>query len=87
MLNQSNLIIKYSRVYDILQLIYYRLTYNCGYAKIWQIMKLFTLLLKLKKQNQQKTLADYQRELLVKLGGQEFKKLHDLGINIPIALG
>lgn len=50
-------------------------------------MKLLVNLLKRKKENQQKTLADYQRELLVKLGGQEFKKLQDMGISIPVALG
>lgn len=50
-------------------------------------MKLLTHLLPFKKTAQQKTLADYQRELLVKLGGQEFKKLQELGISIPVALG
>lgn len=33
-----------------------------------------------------KTLADYNREVLVKLGADQFKKLIDKGLNIPVAL-
>ena len=50
-------------------------------------MKSLAEILKLKKEEQPKTLADYQRELLVKLGEQQFKKLKDLGISFPVALG
>jgi len=50
-------------------------------------MKSLAELLKLKREEQPKTLADYQRELLVKLGGQQFKRLKDMGISIPVALG
>ena len=50
-------------------------------------MKLLAEILRFKKEEQPKTLADYQRELLVKLGGQQFKRLRDLGISIPVALG
>lgn len=33
-----------------------------------------------------KTLAEYQRELLVKMGKRQFEKLEDLGLAFPIQL-
>ena len=33
-----------------------------------------------------KTLAEYQRELLVKMGKRQFEKLQDLGLSIPVQL-
>jgi hypothetical protein len=33
-----------------------------------------------------KTLAEYQRELLVKAGREEFQKLTNLGLAIPVQL-
>ena len=34
-----------------------------------------------------KTLAEYQRELLVKMTKRQFEKLQDLGLAFPIQLG
>lgn len=33
-----------------------------------------------------KTIADHNREVLVKAGKQQFERLKDLGLNIPVAL-
>jgi len=33
-----------------------------------------------------KTIAEYQRELLVNAGRQQFEKLQDLGLTIPVRL-
>lgn len=33
-----------------------------------------------------KTLAEYQRELLVKMGKRQFEKLQNLGLSIPVQL-
>jgi hypothetical protein len=49
-------------------------------------MNLFAFLLSFKKKTQRKTLAEYQREILVRAGRQQFKKLQDLGLNIPVRL-
>ena len=39
-----------------------------------------------KKDNVIKTISDYKREMLVKLGREQFKKLLERGLNIPVAL-
>ncbi len=49
-------------------------------------MELLHLLLGRKKEETRKTIADYQREALVKQAQKQFKKLHDLGLNIPVRL-
>jgi len=56
-------------------------------------MKLLTFLLHLKDKTESlfveednKTLAEYQREVLVKTGRQQFEKLKDLGLSIPVRL-
>jgi len=33
-----------------------------------------------------KTLSDYKQELLIKQGGEQFKRLLEKGINIPVVL-
>ncbi|MGH7203503.1 MAG: hypothetical protein ACREHC_03610 [Candidatus Levyibacteriota bacterium] len=49
-------------------------------------MKFLVFLLGLRRKNQRKTLAEYQREMMVKVGRQQFEKLKDLGLHIPVAL-
>lgn len=49
-------------------------------------MKLRLLISKLKKHEVHKTLVDYQQEILSKQGREQFKKLVDRGISIPVAL-
>ena len=39
-----------------------------------------------KKKTPQKTVSDYKMEILVKQGRDQFKKLIEKGINIPVAL-
>ncbi|MBI2049682.1 hypothetical protein HYT32_02140 [Candidatus Roizmanbacteria bacterium] len=39
-----------------------------------------------KKNNNIKTIARYKREILIKLGREQFKKLLEKGLNIPVAL-
>ena len=39
-----------------------------------------------RKNNIIKTISDYKRETLVRLGREQFKKLLEKGINVPIAL-
>ena len=50
------------------------------------IMKFLAFLFRGNKKNQRKTLTEYQREMLVKVGKQQFKKLQDLGLKMPIAV-
>ena len=38
------------------------------------------------KKASKKTLADYKQELLVKQGREQFKKLLEKGLSIPVAL-
>lgn len=48
-------------------------------------MKLLaSLILKLNKQ-QEKTIADYKQDVLVKQGAEQFKALVRKGLNIPVA--
>jgi len=39
-----------------------------------------------KKKTNNKTVSDYKMEILVKQGRDQFKKLIERGINIPVAL-
>lgn len=49
-------------------------------------MKLLALLFGQKRKNERKTLAEYQREMLVRQGKQQFEKLNNLGLSIPVRL-
>lgn len=49
-------------------------------------MKMLQLLSKLKKEDVKKTIADYQQEALIQQGRDQFKKLIDRGLTIPVAL-
>ena len=44
-----------------------------------------TLKFRSRKNNVIKTISDYKRELLVKLGREQFKKLLEKGLSIPVA--
>ena len=39
-----------------------------------------------RKNNVIKTISDYKREMLVKLAREQFKKLIEKGLSIPVAL-
>ena len=45
-----------------------------------------TFAFKKQKKTPQKTISDYKMEMLVKQGRDQFKKLIEKGINIPVAL-
>lgn len=49
-------------------------------------MELLKILLRKKKIEEPKTVADYQRENLVDLGRQQFQKLIELGLGAPVSL-
>ncbi len=49
-------------------------------------MKLMTLLFTNQKTQKRKTIADYQREKLVTFGRQQFQKMKELGIGMPVNL-
>ena len=56
-------------------------------------MKLIAALFGLKRKTEElfdqsngKTIAEHQRKLLVKMGRQQFEKLKDLGLSIPVQL-
>jgi len=42
--------------------------------------------IKKQKKTSNKTISDYKMEILVKQGRDQFKKLIEKGINIPVAL-
>lgn len=50
------------------------------------IMKFLRSLLRSQKKSGAPTLAEYQRELLIRQGRDQFKKLIDQGLGIPVAL-
>ena len=49
-------------------------------------MKLLSGLFKKTKQQKRKTLEDYRQELLVRQGREQFKKLVDKGLQVPVVL-
>lgn len=49
-------------------------------------MKIVRILFRTQKKHQSSTLADYQRELLVRQGREQFKKLIDRGLGVPVGL-
>ncbi len=54
------------------------------------VMKFSSITDLIKKVNSKKvdtkTIADYNREVMVRQGREQFKKLLDKGLNIPVAL-
>ena len=61
------------------------LTWLYGYDSIWMFMNLFTLLSRYKKEEAVKTIAEYQREMLVRQTEKQFRKLQELGLSVPVA--
>ncbi len=59
------------------------MVFSCAILSLYEILASF---LGIKKQQERKTLADYQRQMLVNMGQQQFKKLRELGLTIPVAL-
>jgi hypothetical protein len=49
-------------------------------------MKFVSLLFGQKKKEVRKTLAEYQREMLISQGKQQIQKLKDLGLTLPVRL-
>jgi hypothetical protein len=62
------------------------LTRRNGYAIVALLMKLLAYLLGENKKKEAKTIAEYQRELMVKTTKQQFEKLQSLGLSIPVQL-
>lgn len=85
---QANRLINYSGIYDILCTTYYRLTYILRCVIIYKdFMKLLNFLLKLNRKGQKNLdLMDSQEDVFVKTGRQQFIKLQELGLRIPIAV-
>lgn len=93
LLNQANFNIDYSRIYTPGDSRYYRLTNRLLSAIFFKDMKLIASLLGIKRKTEElfdkadgKTLAEYKRELLVKIGRRQFEKLNELGLSIQIKL-
>ncbi len=49
-------------------------------------MKIFSTLLKIANKAGKKTLADYKQEMLVKQGREQFRRLQEKGLSVPVAL-
>lgn len=49
-------------------------------------MNLFTLLSRYKKEEAVKTIAEYQREMLVRQTEKQFRKLQELGLSVPVTV-
>ena len=52
---------------------------------IWVNMKLLASLFETKKKVESKTLESLQEEMAIKMGKQQFQKLADMGLKIPVA--
>lgn len=53
------------------------------YVRIFSGMKLLNLF---QKKGKRKTIADYKQDLLVKQGREQFKRLLEKGLGVPVAL-
>jgi len=49
-------------------------------------MKFLAYFFKSNKKKLRKTLSDYKQDMLVRQGRQQFKKLKDLGLEVPVVL-
>lgn len=49
-------------------------------------MNFFAKLFSKRDEEETKTEADYQRETLINLGKQQFQRMKDLGIRMPVTL-
>jgi hypothetical protein len=49
-------------------------------------MKIFSVLFTNKKKKAIRTIAEYQQEMLTRQGREQFKKLVDQGLGVPVAL-
>lgn len=63
----------------------YRLTTIYPYATIL-LMRLFAKIKKLSSKNKRRTLEQYQREVMVRQGREQFKKLVDSGLGMPFGI-
>jgi hypothetical protein len=53
---------------------------------MWFKMKFLSVLFKTKTQKSVKTIAEYQQDMLIRQGREQFKKLMDKGLHVPVAL-
>jgi hypothetical protein len=49
-------------------------------------MNIFSVLFTTKKKKAVRTIAEYQQEMLIRQGRDQFKKLVDRGLGVPVAL-
>jgi len=49
-------------------------------------MKLFQKFFSTTRKIKRKTLSDYKREMLIRQGGEQFKKLVKKGLSVPVVL-
>lgn len=63
----------------------YRLTKEKRLVRISLRMKLIMFLLGKEKKEQRRTIAQYQQDMLSRQGREQFKKLVDRGLGIPVA--
>ena len=49
-------------------------------------MEFVRILIAKSRKNRRQTLADYQRALLIRQGREQFKKLVDRGLGVPVGL-
>lgn len=63
----------------------YRLTLLTPYATIIFDMKYLHSLLTIRKKLKRKSIEDYQQELLVRQGREQFRMLLQKGLGVPVA--
>jgi hypothetical protein len=49
-------------------------------------MKIFSALFKVKEKKSVRTISEYQQQMLIRQGREQFKKLLDKGLRVPVAL-
>jgi len=50
------------------------------------LMELVRMFTNKSRRNRRQTLAEYQRELLIRQGREQFKRLVDIGVAVPVGL-
>lgn len=83
---QSKSITNNYRIYAILPIIIYRLTRKKYCVTIKILMKLLKQIFSKWKKKSTITHADEKQKALLELGSQQFKKLIERGIRVPVVL-
>lgn len=71
---------------DVKLCVIFLLKMNFSITAIWRRVGALLRWNKAKSNDDEKTITDYRREAMVKMGHEQFQKLMDKGLRVPVGL-